>query len=129
MAARLPTFNLFCNIWKQWDVSQGPPRSAPTEANVPCNLQFGPKRHFPGSGVMYILLPRGTDVQSFTPGNINNYDIIECPAGSGRWYIADQVDDVAKGFPTEHRCAEVGKAQDFVQEAQTAEWLWPVPYP
>jgi hypothetical protein len=77
---------------------------------------------------MFILLPKGTNVQDFDSANLNLCDIIECPAGSRRWYFIEWVDDVAKGFPTEYRAANgVHPVQHL--GAMAAAWLWPVPYP
>ena len=54
---------------------------------------------------MLLLVPKGTDVrgsQGF--GNATGeLDLIEVPAGTGRFYTALGVDDVSKGFTNEHR--------------------------
>jgi hypothetical protein len=50
--------------------------------------------------------------------NASNFDTVEIPAGSGRFYIVLMVEDVAKGFLNEHRMA-------FIRKSGT----WPTPIP
>lgn len=105
MAYVLPTFNLTCNVWHN--------ASAASVYLIPddtfdCNLSFG-KRVTPGftSGVFHVgamlLLPALTDIRSGWNGA--NPDLVECPAGSQRFYFAISVDDFGKGFSNEHRFA------------------------
>lgn len=68
-----------------------------------------------------LLLPKGTDIRSTHFGGFVA-DSFECPAGSGRYYTVSFVEDVAKGFPNEYRCA-VG-----YQRFNTANG-WPYPTP
>lgn len=108
MAFSLPTFNLTCNIWR---FGTGPP--APPAVVSPCNLAWGKRVNVAATGgttftgilvaAMSLLLPPLTDVRGNT--DALDQDIVECPAGSGRFYIAVLVDDIGKGFPNEHRCA------------------------
>lgn len=129
MAAHLPTFNIFCNIWTQYNTAAGPPIVAPTLTNVPCNLQYAKKTHYVSDAdIMWLLLPKLTDVRDCTDlTNLLIWDIVEVHAGSKRWYCVDNVDDVSKGFPTEYRVAELHKAWDFLSDG--LPWIWPVPYP
>lgn len=53
--------------------------------------------------LMELLLPAGTDVRA--PWNAGKPDLVECPAGSGRFYAVAWVDDIGKNFPNEHRIA------------------------
>jgi hypothetical protein len=124
-----PTLNLLCNIWKQYDVTTGPPAVAADHVNVPCNLQYARKIHGSTSGTYFVLLPKATDVQDATPGQTQFYDIIECPAGTKRWYAVSNADDVAKGFPTEYRVAECTHANAVVDATLQAAWMWTIPYP
>jgi hypothetical protein len=55
-----------------------------------------------------VLLPSRTDVRDqLTSGGT---DVIECPAGTGRYYTVGLVDDVARGFDNEYRLAYVYRA-------------------
>lgn len=129
MPYHLPTFNLRCNIWHDQDPLGGPPTAAPDLANVPCNLQFAKKIHFEGGSIMFLLVPKGTDIRDSTTSSGNLVDIVEVPAGSQRWYYSWMVDDVSKGFPTEYRCAQIDKAYKIAQWQSYPGWLWPTPYP
>jgi len=124
-----PTLNLVCNIFKQHDLSTGPPTAVPTYPNVECNLQFGKKTHGQTFGGHYILLPKGTDVQDRTNTTPQTVDLIECPSGSQRFYVVVEVDDVSKGFPTEYRTAECEHAHESADASYESAWLWPTPYP
>jgi hypothetical protein len=67
---------------------------------------------------MFLLLPPGTDIRS---GVLGTADDVEVPAGSGRFYEVEFVDDVGKGFANEYRVALL---------IQTTAWgAWPLPYP
>lgn len=129
MGYKLPTFNLLCNIWDAYDFAVDPPAIDPSFPNVPCNLQYARKMHYPGNGIMFLLLPKGTDVEDATLLANSVVDIVEVPAGSKRWYCVMSVDDVMKGFPTEYRCAEIKKAYLVVDAGNHPLWNWPEPYP
>ena len=141
MAYILPTFNLLCNI--------GPAAgSAPRGGywpgtplpfvhritNQPCALQFGRKSQGaigsifetgPAYVSMYLLLPPLTDIRGVQVSVV--WDWVECPAGSGRFYAVSYVDDIGKGYPNEHRCAEVFSV---VPGGNTqTPGLWVAPYP
>jgi hypothetical protein len=117
MPFTLPTFNLTCNIWTG-SVGAYPPLSPPTGspriAAQPCGLAHGKlsSKVAPiGSsflsisvGVMQLLLPKGTDVRGIE-SNTAAVDLVECPAGTGRYYFVQSVDDVGKGFVNEYRLA------------------------
>lgn len=116
MAWRLPTFNLTVNIWRNSGV---PPSGPPDEVTVG-NLTPGKRgvddAHTAAPGVMYLLLPAGTDVRSFF--TVGQSSAVEVPAGTGRYYKVEAVDDVAKGFSNEHRFC-------IITQAGT----WPIPIP
>jgi len=119
MGYRLPTLNLVCNIFSG-TTGNTPPTAPPTAparlTNVPCQLTYGERVNGGATGGtsepgiivmgMNILLTKLTDVRG-GQDNSTGYDIIECPAGSGRWYICWAVDDIGKGFTNEHRTAQV----------------------
>lgn len=116
MGYRVPTFNLTCNI------------SAPPFANNPaipampyrlsgvaCQLTHGRRVNvrllssplnfkYMGQG-MSLLVAKGTDIRG--PQDTTSLDMVEVPAGSGRWYFVDGVDDVGKGFTNEYREASI----------------------
>lgn len=108
MAYRLPTFNLMCNIWT------GPvfifPPPGPPRLTVACQLRMYKTGFTIGrvgataNGAVSILTPARTDIRpgiGFWP----IADCVECPAGSGRFYLVAVVDDVARGFANEYRMA------------------------
>lgn len=130
----LPTFNLFCNIWNvQWDFFLGPPIGLPTQALVPCALQFGAKKQGGGSQPMHLLLPALTNINgqgayAFTGTGTLVGDSVEVPAGSGRFYACLTVDDVAKGYPTEYRVADMERGGELSQNLAGA-YFDPIPWP
>lgn len=120
MAFTIPTFNLSANFWRF-----GNPVTNPPDVSVASNLAWG-RRVTAATGIPedmstdtllgVLLLPKGTDVRDgVTPGGA---DTAEFPAGTGRYYIVKQVDDVGKGFDNEFRFAVVSKLAP-----------WPAPIP
>jgi hypothetical protein len=128
MAFRVPTFNLLCNIVT---IGAGPFPPAPGPpyrlTNQPCALVYGRRvstmlielKATPTFTVacMHCLLPALTDVRGIQ--DTVAPDLLECPAGSGRWYVVTSVDDIGKGYPNEHRTAEMF----------TVQGSWTAPYP
>jgi hypothetical protein len=107
-------------------------------ANIPCNLRMGQGGIAAVSTVVgafeyyanqpQILMPVGSDIRDASCYLVE--DVVECPAGSGRWYIVQGVDDVGKGFANEFRCVTVGKIYQDVAGAGTFTGLfWPFPIP
>ncbi len=106
----LPTFNLTANVWHAFTPMVST-YSAP-DGDFGCNLSPG-KRGFvqlpPLSGLTYsyfpmeLLCPPGTNVNAEINGGHTPADVVECPAGSQRFYWVSYVDDVGKGFSNEHR--------------------------
>lgn len=78
-------------------------------------------------GYVALLFPAETDVRDESTGP--NADVIECPAGSGRLYLALYVDDVAKGFPNEYRQVIVAKVFTSTNPLITNFPYWPTPIP
>jgi len=117
MAYKVPTFNILCNIWH--GLAPGTvPTGPPDIANQTCQLRA------PGHSIGEIpgvanreqdfwmpgwalLVPKLTDVRDEFSGTFP--DVVECPAGSGRLYLAKHVDDVGKGFANEYRTAYLMK--------------------
>jgi len=119
MAYRLPVFNLSCNIasFGLWPV---------VRVVSPCNLAYGRRVNVASTGgttfigiplvTMTLLLPPRTDVRG--PLSATSADLVEVPAGTGRFYTVAFVDDIGRGFTNEHRCAVLE------QQAPTAT-PWP----
>lgn len=116
MAFVVPQMPLSVNVWSNYDqsVDPVPPVIAPS-FNVPGNLAMG-RREFQdesGSGyTMYALFPAGTiinDGQVVSP----NEDLVEIPAGTGRYYTVMYADNVGMGFANEHVMAVIMKALAF----------------
>jgi hypothetical protein len=74
-----------------------------------------------------LLLPAGTDIR--TPAQADTYDIVEAPAGSGRWYKVRGVDDVGKGYANEFRFAILAKIYQTWDPVEYAGCFWPIPMP
>jgi len=66
---------------------------------------------------MSLLLPPLADVRG--PQDSVSADMVEVPAGSGRWYFVVGVDDIGKGFANEHRSAAIF--------ALASSWVAPYP--
>lgn len=119
----LPNFNMTVNIWN----FPNTPGFAPDHTPL-ANLAYGRRVNsgnadFPTSGnlLMTLLLPPGTDIRNEAANGVGNRDVVEAPAGTGRFYLVIDVDDSGKGFPNEHRCAILLATPNF--------GLWPTPIP
>lgn len=131
MSFTLPSFNLTANILR---ISAG---TYVVVGTTDCNLAMGRRTaldRFAGPSptdfgglTPTLLCPAGTDIRDRSCGG--NEDVLEVPAGSGRWYAASAVDDIGKGFANEHRAVTLLKVGWF------APWLgfglsaWPTPIP
>jgi hypothetical protein len=109
MAFRVPTFNLSVSIWRV--LGLGGVYASPDVSTVG-NLTMGRRSLFGMASPTAIaapffcselLLPALTDIRG--SWNSVSPDCVEVPAGSGRFYTAVIVDDVAKGFANEYRMA------------------------
>ena len=114
-----PTFPLVAAI-----VGGGVLDNTQARLTAPCNLALGKGVHvqgwfdLDGADALFTkaLMPRGTDVRDrFSDGGP---DAVECPSGSGRWYLVHTVLDVGSGFPNEYRLAVIYKTG-----------TWPTPLP
>jgi hypothetical protein len=117
MAYVIPSFNLSANIWR---FGHNPLTTDPDTDSV-CALVYGRRvqtlailssrlpNEFttpPGEVMtMDLLLPAGTDIRG-TQDTVG-CDIVEVPAGTGRYYWSLTVDDIGKGWPNEHRIAKI----------------------
>jgi len=132
----LPTFNLSVNIF-----DGGPPYPPVTpRLTVMGNLAFS-RRGARSSNfwdqnewglLPYLLVPALTDIRdtSWVGALSVGFDVVEVPAGTGRWYQVTSVEDIGKGFANEHRCALLTKIYaDLGGTGTYAGLLWPVPMP
>jgi len=113
----LPSFPLTVNIWRGGNDVQAAPPDVVVSANLvfPRRAEFGPSvvSDFAaawqmltlGWVYMSLLLPIATDIRFRDSALGQEADAVECPAGTGRFYIVIFVDDVGKGFANEHRQA------------------------
>lgn len=130
MAFTLPTFNLPVDIYT---VSGG---LKSLRLTVNANLALGRRTAFNqaageedgelvGKNVT-LLVPALTDVRDVSCGG--EADVVDAPAGSGRWYIVTMVDDAGKGFLNEHRVVTLAKVWDFAGVGVDVP-NWPTPIP
>lgn len=121
MAFSVPAMPLPVNVWRQGAALTDPP--AVTTVG---NLAWGRRVAAPASGgtsglgVVFtaetLLLPPLVDVRDGSCPS--GPDVVEVPAGSGRFYDVATVDDIGKGFANEHRAAVL-----------TKHGPWPQPIP
>lgn len=135
MAFREPTFPLAFNLWRNTSLVTGPP-----DLQGMCNLAFGENAalYAPGYSqfkedfiVVWMLFPKRTDVR---PSSVhgNAQDCVEVPAGTGRFYLVVDVDDVGRGFTNEYRKALCAKITQGFGNFQLNPWGcpdWPLPIP
>lgn len=116
----VPQFPITCNVWT------GPGHvGAARLLAVPCNLAPGRRLlmqwwDWASSGSpainITLLVPALTDLRGWNDPAAP--DDVEVPAGSGRFYTINLVDDYGKGFPNEHR---------FAILEQGTPWPQPIP--
>ena len=134
MAFNPPTFNLTCDIYTVVSTSVKTLRLSSA-----CNLALGKRINWPwsasagyGSFQGYtpaLLLPALTDIRDqFCDPGVSG-DIVEVPAGSGRWYMCQGVDDVGKGFTNEYRIATLLKIGHYNPWIDLGIPWWPAPIP
>jgi len=110
----VPTFNISCNV-KTVAALAPALFVAPWRLTAqPCALVFGRRTQVPalkqgatfGTVVpvyeMSLLVPALTDLRGFQSVGAA-FEVVECPAGSGRFYWCSSVDDIGKGYSNEHR--------------------------
>lgn len=143
MAFHLPTFNLTCNLWTAGNPVANPPdvvvlgnltpyrqglwavSSAVATINVPSNYESPTQ-------LTQLLLPPATDIRGYDTVAPAVPTLVECPAGTGRYYIVYWVEDVGKGFTNEHRLALMQQATAplllaFGNPWAAPGWPWPMP--
>lgn len=88
---------------------------------------YGNSSESPASVLTMLLIPALTDVRSRM--QVADPDVLEIPSGSGRWYKAESVDDIGKGFPNEHRYVLLAQLSEAIDPVKAAGLFWPVPMP
>jgi hypothetical protein len=113
---RVPTFNVTCNVFTGTATVAPPgPGVEPRVPALPCQLTYGTRVNVVSTGgtaaagvlvqTMNLLVAKGSDLRG--PQDVGNPDVIEVPAGTGRWYTVCFVDDIGRGFSNEHRTAGI----------------------
>lgn len=131
MSFSVPDFNLTCDIYT------GPWVTKSLRLSSDCNLAQG-RRVMPVwifentapaayTSTPQLLVPAGTDIRDASGGT--DPDIVEVPAGSGRWYSVVSVDDMGKGFSNEHRFALLHKIWEGLNPVLFPGANWPLPIP
>jgi hypothetical protein len=115
----LPTFNLLVNVWTAGTAPPAAPRTT-CMGNLAFGRRTGPVLPGVASSLMQLLVPAGTDIRDGVNGPPGR-DLLEVPAGTGRYYQVNVVDDLGKGFANEHRVVLCSKFQGFGN--------WPIPIP
>lgn len=126
MKHNLPRFPSLANIWRAGNAVTNPP-DLTTPAELHLTTQTGIVTTVTTSRrellQRMIYLPKRTDVRpDWAAGQGDN---IELPAGSGRYYLAVDVDDIARDFPNEFRVAAVIPTNAGVGPVT----LWTMPMP
>jgi hypothetical protein len=114
MSFRVPAMPLTAAVWYYGSTFSDPPDFT-TPANLTCGrrvvvaspllpVPIGITHNAFLGMVVELMVPKLTDLR---PGNlfVNDTTLVECPAGSGRYYVTQDCDDVAKGFVNEYRLA------------------------
>jgi len=147
MAFVLPTFNLSVNWFAQnnwagsWAKGTGPvppPDNTWSAQLRPPGKYLSPVSFLDVPSLEELVLPKGTNV--LLPSAVTSEwqywcDMMEIPAGTGRYYFVVDVFDTAKGFGNEYRTAVVAATTIF--ESPYFNFLpnwpyapgWPQPYP
>lgn len=108
MAFKTPTMNLAVNIWHGNTIPPTGPPDVVTVGNLRPLYTGNVVVQMLAASVRYcstLALPKGTDVRprgGLTDG-FHVQDKLEVPAGSGRYYACEEVEDVGRGFPNEYR--------------------------
>lgn len=129
MAFRPPTFILLCDIYR--NQGTGGTYGAP-DLSVLVNLSIGQRSLFLTSGVgqsvwREVMFPKNTDVRG--RWNLVAPDLLEIPSGSKRFYLAQDVEDVGKGFPNEYRLAAAQYLANGNSTLAGGPYPAPVPLP
>jgi hypothetical protein len=119
---KLPNLPLLCRVWRGESDINGDPDID----DLKCQLVFLQTEVSTAQFVdlespvfLHLFVAKGTDLRTWINWATN--DRVEVPKLSGRFYTVEMVDDVAKGFPNEFRCA--------VLRQNPARGQWPAPMP
>jgi len=119
MAFQVPSFNITVDVWHPPNV----PPAAP-DVTLDCQLRASGKQSTGQDSTLdgwpflwALLVPAGSDLRdSFNAPD--GPDVVEVPPATGRFYLVEYVDDVARGFDNEYRIAYIRK-----------QGTWPIPIP
>lgn len=140
MAYKVPNFPLSCNVYSS-DATGILQFTVGPRLTVNCQLKWvaGGSMQYPNtlSGAWIqreFFFPAGTDIRVDSTLQMqapvtHRADYLECPAGSGRWYYVNNVDDVAKGFSNEYRMATAFPIGPLLDDSGPANHQWPMPIP
>ena len=73
-----------------------------------------------------VLCPPATDLRDALCSSAS-FDLLEIPSASGRWYIVNYVDDIARGFPNQYRLGILEKLN--INSPVSGVPFWPSPIP
>ncbi len=125
MTFKLPTFNVQANVWHG---TTAIPPTRPPDSSPFGNLCLGrrvPMKAPPGPtapSYTWLLCPWGTDLRSTIYGGAA--DTVECPAGSGRYYTVEWVENVATGFANQHVAAILTQAGTWTPPSPPPPATW-----
>jgi hypothetical protein len=122
----LPQFDVPINIWA---TSPVPAYATPRIVTV-CNLFTITNVNQGKTAVttgQILSLPPLTDIRVACNSGAGKADVIEVPAGSGRTYAVNQVDDLNKNLPSEFRWASVGQNLNGFTFSDVGLLPWPQP--
>lgn len=118
MAFQLPTLNILCNIWTYSPV---PPTVPARITDEPCNLAWGKRVGTMSTGgtsspgiivcTMVLLMAKTADIRGAYSTTFK--DLVEVPAGSGRFYYCEFADFVGYGFDNMHKAAHLVHCNPF----------------
>lgn len=134
MAFGPPNFNLTVNLWRVATPIGNPPDLVFT-GNLSCRKNGSVQ--FSGSVnalweilQVELLCPKRTDIRG--RNTAANFDRVEVPAGTGRFYFVAQVEDVGRGFLNEYRLARIFPLTSEAIVLTGQPWgalVWPEPTP
>jgi hypothetical protein len=116
---RVPVMNLTCNIWLayDWALTNLPPSRPPDSVSI-CQLSLGDRIRGGTAGsegvfAVWLALPPGWNINDGQAYEQTWGDTVECPAGTGRYYVCIGQDDVGLGFANSYRSALLAKVDAF----------------
>jgi len=105
-----PVYNLDVNIWRNAAGSPTTPPSVPADVTCKGNLALGPRTWIEATVIdnQWLLVPWLTDIRDGIRENTALPDWVEVPAGSGMFYVVNQVLFAGTGFTNQHYACCIG---------------------